>query len=216
MLKFLALGDSYTVGEGLSPAEAWPWQLVLKLRRKDVMIAPPEVIATTGWTSGELIQAMEAAKLQPPYDLVTLLIGVNNQYRGLDHGQYQTEFAQLLQQAITLAGGHREKVIVLSIPDWGVTPFAAGRDADAISAEIREFNRINARIAYREKVQYLNITEISRQAKHQPTLLAADRLHYSGLMYARWAEELLPKAWRALLPGKDIHIPLLYQNQEES
>lgn len=218
MLSFLALGDSYTIGEGVPAESAWPWQLVKALRRKDVLMATPHIIAQTGWTSGELNQALtqaeQAGGLRPPYSLVSLLIGVNNQYRGLPVSAYETEFNQLLARALELAGGLKEHVIVLSIPDWGVTPFAAGRDRAAIAAEIREFNRVNARAAYQQDLTYCNLTQISLLAKNAPILLAEDGLHYSPEMYRRWAELLLPKVWRIVAPDRDFHIPLLYPPEE--
>lgn len=213
MMKYLALGDSYTIGEGLPPEESFPWQLVRLLRQRDALMAAPEVLATTGWTSGELQQAIDQASFAPPYDLVTLCIGVNNQYRGLSPDTYAQEFAELLDQAIVFAGRRPEHVFVLSIPDWGVTPFAADRDSDQISAELRAFNRHNARLAYARQASYLNITEISKLARRDDSLLAADHLHYSAKMYKKWVEQLLPKVWRVLLPGKNLHVPLLYQQE---
>ena len=210
MLKFLALGDSYTLGEGLPAESSWPWLLVKALRRRDVLMAAPEIVARTGWTSGELLEALQTASCQPPYDLVSLAVGVNNQYRGLSLADYQQDFATLLEQAIALAG-RPQGVVVLSIPDWRLTPFAADRDRNEISREIRAFNQVNARLAYDLGIAYVNVTEISRQARYAAEMLAADGLHYSEAMYRRWLEILLPRCWKLLLPDKDMYIPLLYQ-----
>jgi lysophospholipase L1-like esterase len=177
--RFLALGDSYTIGEGVTPEERWPNQL---------RIGEPEIIARTGWTTGELSAAIDAASLQSPYDLVTLLIGVNNQYRGRGVEEYRREFAALLRRAIELAGGKPSRVIVVSIPDWGVTPFAAGRDRAAIAREIDSFNAVNRAEAWRAGARYADITPISRQ---KPELVASDGLHPSGAMYAEWARAIL-------------------------
>lgn len=214
MLKFLALGDSYTIGEGLDPSQNWPSQLVNRLRGKDVLIDQPHIIAQTGWTTAELLAAIEASEVHPPYDLVSVLIGVNNQYRGLPLAEYQSEFERLLQQAISYTHGP-ERVFVLSIPDWGVTPFAKDRDREQIKREIADFNRANARMAYQYGVQYLNITQIALLARHEPSLLAADQLHYSESMYRRWVTDFLPRIWHVLFPGTDINIPLLYQQEKQ-
>jgi lysophospholipase L1-like esterase len=141
--RFLALGDSYTIGESVAVADRWPNQLAAQLRKDGVEMADPEIIARTGWTTDELSSAIDAAKPKGPYALVTLLIGVNNQYRGRDAEQYRKEFAALLHRAIAFAGGDPKRVVVVSIPDWGVTPFAANRDRAKIGAEIDHFNAIN-------------------------------------------------------------------------
>ena len=174
-MRILALGDSYTIGEGVAPGERWPNQLGL---------GEPEIIARTGWTTDELNAAIDAAHPRGPYDLVTLLIGVNNQYRGRDADEYRREFAALLQRAIGFAGGDASRVLVVSIPDWGVTPFAQGRDRAAIAREIDRFNAINRAEAERVGAKYADVTGVSRQKPH---LLAPDGLHPSGAMYAEWA-----------------------------
>ncbi len=214
MLNYLALGDSYTIGEGLPLEDAWPHQLVRLMRRKETEIADPDIVAKTGWTTGELLKALESAQLSPPYDLVTLLIGVNNQYRGLSPEAYSQEFDQLLQHAINYAGGKRDRVFVVSIPDWGVTPYARenGREKNTVKLEIDAINRIAARACYREKVTFLNITELSRLAGREGTLLADDRLHYSAKMYRRWLDEILPKVWLNLFPGRDYLPPHVYRH----
>jgi lysophospholipase L1-like esterase len=178
--RYLALGDSYTIGESVPEVERFPNQLA-----RELGITPPLIIAKTGWTTDELNAAIDAADPQGPYDLVTLLIGVNNQYRGRDAGQYRGEFAALLRRAIGFAGGDAKKVIVVSIPDWGVTPFAEGRDRAKIAREIDLYNSINREEAARAGAQYADITAISRRA--DPELVAGDGLHPSGKQYSEWA-----------------------------
>jgi lysophospholipase L1-like esterase len=192
--RFLALGDSYTIGEGVSAAERWPVQLAARLRARGVPVGEPEIIARTGWTTDELAAALEQAAPQGPYDLVSLLIGVNNQYRGRDVEEYRAQFARLLERAIGLAGGEAGRVLVLSIPDWGVTPFAEGRDARAIAREIDAFNAANAAEARRLGARYVDVTGISRRARDEAGLIAGDGLHPSGEMYGRWAEAALEVA----------------------
>jgi lysophospholipase L1-like esterase len=193
MIKtYLALGDSYTIGEAVPEDNAFPYQLVSTLREKGVKFNKPEIIATTGWTTDELIKAIKEKDLKDKYDLVTLLIGVNNQYRGYSKENYQAEFKELLETALLFADGHNERVLVISIPDWGVTPFAekGDRDAAKISAEIDAFNAINREEALKAVVTYVDITPDSRKAATDMTLLANDGLHPSGKMYADWAEKL--------------------------
>ncbi len=191
-MRFLALGDSYTIGERVAEAERWPVQLVARLQEQGVPIAAPEIVAKTGWTTDELAAGIEAAQPQGPYDLVSLLIGVNNQYRGRSPEEYRGQFADLLQQAIVFAGDEPTRVVVLSIPDWGVTPFAARQDGAAIAAEIDAFNAINRAEAEQAGVWYVDVTAVSRQAATDPTLIADDDLHPSGEMYAAWVELALP------------------------
>jgi len=197
-MKFLALGDSYTIGESVPPTERWPVQLAALLRERGIPLEDPEIIAKTGWTTDELAAAIQRAAPQPPYALVSLLIGVNNQYRSWSQDTYRREFAALLQQAIDFAGGDPTHVIVLSIPDWGVTPFGARepreRTPEMISAEIAAFNIINQEETARFGARYVNITPISQGAADDLTLLASDQLHPSGKMYALWAEAALPDA----------------------
>lgn len=198
-VRFLALGDSYTIGEAVADKERWPMQLVQGLRNRGMAIADPYLVATTGWTTADLRQALTSAELSPPYDLVSLQIGVNNQYQGLEPLLYEQDFELLLRQAVELAGMRKHRVFVLSIPDWGVTPFAEGRDRAQITAEIDAYNRINARLSYQYGVQYLNITPISREAAKYPQLTAADGLHPSGEMYRRWVDQLIDRVRRELL-----------------
>lgn len=194
-MKFLALGDSYTIGEGVLPEERWPVQLAALLRARGFAVEEPDIVAKTGWTTDELVEGIIRASPSAPYDWVFLLIGVNNQYRGSPPEMYRQEFAELLLQAIDFAGGHPQRVIVLSIPDWGVTPFGAqdarGRSPAQISAEIAMFNAINREETLLMEAHYVDITPISQEARSDLSLLAPDQLHPSGKMYARWAEEVL-------------------------
>jgi lysophospholipase L1-like esterase len=190
-VRFLALGDSYTIGEGVRAEERWPVQLAARLRAKGLAVAAPEIIARTGWTTDELARAIDEAAPRGPYDLVSLLIGVNNQYRGRDVAEYREQFSALLERAIGLAGGEVGRVLVLSIPDWGVTPFAAGRDAAAIAGEIDAYNIVNAEEARRRGTRYVDVTATSRLARDESGLIAGDGLHPSGEMYRRWVEEVI-------------------------
>ena len=187
--SWLALGDSYTIGEALPLYESYPYQCVQLLRKAGLPFSAPEIIARTGWTTGELEQGIRQTLLQPPYDIVSLLIGVNNQYRGYPPEDYAAGFERLLQQALAFAGNRTQRVFVLSIPDWGATPFAGTRqnDVQPVSAAIDLFNQVNEGIARRYDVRRLDITPGSRMATTDNSLLAADQLHYSGKEYGRWA-----------------------------
>ncbi|MEO6925836.1 MAG: SGNH/GDSL hydrolase family protein [Rhodanobacter sp.] len=196
-LHYLALGDSYTIGESV-PAEArWPAELVERLRRAGVVIDDPQIVAVTGWTTDELTQGMDEASLVPAYDLVTLQIGVNNQYRGRSVEDYRGEFTGLLARAIMLAGNHPERVVVVSIPDWGVTRFAReqGRDPAAIAAALDAFNALASERARSVGAHFVDITPISRR---HPELVAADGLHPSAAQYALWVDAILPAVRKAL------------------
>ncbi|HTI96848.1 MAG TPA: GDSL-type esterase/lipase family protein [Rudaea sp.] len=199
--RFLALGDSYTIGEGVAADQNWPHQLAAALRARGVAIAEPEIVARTGWTTDELSAAMDAHAFHPPYALVTLLIGVNNQYRGRDVDNYRAEFRKLLERAIALAGGDARRVVVVSIPDWGVTRFGAesGRDLARIAREIDAFNAAAAAIATTLRVHYADVTAISRDRGGAADMLAADGLHPSAAMYARWTVAIAIQAQAALL-----------------
>lgn len=198
MIRYLALGDSYTIGEGVSVDQRWPMQLAARLRSQGIGVNEPIIVARTGWTTAELQSAIERSHPGGVFDLVSLQIGVNNQYRGLDLESYRLEFRMLLGQAIEFAGGDPQHVIVLSIPDWGVTPFAAGRDHDRIAQEIARFNAVNRQEADMAGVRYVDVTPESRKARSDPGLLAADGLHPSGRMYATWVDLVLPQARAAL------------------
>lgn len=190
-ITFLALGDSYTVGSSVSYSESFPVQTFALLKAQHVDIDTPEIIATNGWTTVNLMNSLAQNPPQhAPYTLVTLLIGVNNQYQGGSLEDYKAGFSQLLIQAISYAGNHKDHVTVLSIPDYSVTPFASGRDTAEIAKEIDAFNSANKQISLAAGVNYLDITGISREAKSDPSLIAADGLHPSGAQYGQWSKLL--------------------------
>ncbi|HVI45663.1 MAG TPA: SGNH/GDSL hydrolase family protein [Chitinophaga sp.] len=189
---YLALGDSYTIGECVAENESFPVQTVKLLRGSGLQVDYPEIIATTGWTTDELEQGIKAAGISRTFDMVTLLIGVNNQYRGRSAQEYAGEFTALLKKAIAFAGNDSSHVVVLSIPDWSVTPFAADREGDVIATAIDAFNAVNREIAQSMAVHYLDITHYTRQAAVDKELVASDGLHPSGKDYARWAQDLAP------------------------
>lgn len=191
MRSYLALGDSYTIGEGIPLYDSYPYQTVQILRKAGQTFFAPEIIARTGWTTDELAAVMARTRLLPRYDLVTLLIGVNNQYRGRDLEEYGVQFEQLLRQAIQLAQP-RGRVFVLSIPDWGVSPFssAQGKDRDAIAAAIDSFNTLARHITQAQGLPFIDITSHSRTQGSSPANFAADGLHPGAEQYAWWAERL--------------------------
>jgi lysophospholipase L1-like esterase len=197
-VRFLALGDSYTIGESVDEADRWPYQLARALRAKGVDVADPQIIATTGWTTDELSAGMDRAKPEGPYRLVTLLIGVNNQYRGRPLEEYRGQFVQLLERAVKLAGDKASRVVVVSIPDYGVTPFAANMDRAKVGREIDAFNAAAAEEAKKRGAAFVDITPGSRAAATDRSLVADDGLHPSGKMYGRWAAQVLPTAGKAL------------------
>jgi lysophospholipase L1-like esterase len=188
--RFLALGDSYTIGESVPAADNFPSQALYNLKNDEINFLEPEIIAKTGWTTGELQTAIDAHDFHPPYDFVSLLIGVNNQYRGRSVNEYEKEFESLLKQAIHYAGDHADHVIVISIPDWGVTPFANGRDRKQIAKEIDAYNEINRTISEKHKAYYLDITPWTREAANDTELIAKDGLHPSAKEYNRWAKKI--------------------------
>ena len=190
---FLALGDSYTIGQNVPSNDNFPNQTVQLLKSSGYDFKPAEIVATTGWTTDELQNNINSYTFTPPYDIVTLLIGVNNQYRGRPVDTYKPEFENLLKQAIQFAGGKANHVFVLSIPDWGVTPFASGRDRDQIAREIDEYNAANKNISEIYKVNYNDITPWTREAANDLSLVASDGLHPSAKEYKRWAEKLSDK-----------------------
>ncbi len=191
-LNYLALGDSYTIGEAVPPSQSYPYQLTASLNRQSLNVGVPKIIAVTGWTTDNLIGATaQSGVTTKKYDFVTLLIGVNDQYQGLSIDNYKIKFAQVLNTAISFANGDTSRVFVLSIPDYGVTPFANGQGA-VIGPEIDKFNAINKSISLAVSVNYLDITPISRTAATDPTLIAPDGLHPSGKMYTQWMNLLEP------------------------
>lgn len=189
---YLALGDSYTIGEQVPTAENFPHQLATMLNAQGFKVAEPVIIATTGWTTDELAAAIKERNIQETFSFVTLLIGVNNQYRGRDLDNYRQEYTQLLDIAIRYANGHVNNVFVLSIPDWGVTPFAEGRDRVQIAKDIDAYNNACKDITLAHKCHYLDITDSTRKNGTTPAYLAEDGLHPSGKEYKIWAERLAP------------------------
>lgn len=198
--NYLALGDSYTIGESVADTERFPEQLVKALEKNNIFVNTPEIIATTGWTTDELMAAIKEkeSKLLPKYDFVSLLIGVNNQYRGRNAEEYRAEFKELLMKSVSFTGGEKSKVFVVSIPDWGVTPFAEGRDRKKIGDEIDLYNKINKEETLREGIAYIDITSESRNAAADKSLIAGDGLHPSGKMYSEWVTLMLPQVTRML------------------
>lgn len=188
-LTYLALGDSYTIGEAVQLNESFPYQLAAQLKTYNLNVQTPKIIAKTGWTTDELQAAIKEANLQTSFDLVTLLIGVNNQYRGYSQTTYRAEFKALLQTALAFAGQNKKHVFVVSIPDWGVTPFGknSGRDIQAIAQEIDAFNVVNKEETLALGISYTDITPASRNALTDASLVASDGLHPSGKMYGEWA-----------------------------
>ena len=187
--SFLALGDSYTIGESVEENERWPNQMVSLLKVENINFTKPQIIATTGWTTSELQNGIQKANITETYDVVSLLIGVNNQYRGQSIDQYRKEFIQLLEQSINLASGKSSHVLVISIPDYGVTPFAKNSDTEKISREIDDYNKVNKEETLKLNAHYIEITEDSRLASSDLSLLASDQLHPSGKMYSLWAKK---------------------------
>lgn len=190
--RYLALGDSYTIGEQVTLHHSFPWQLVKKLREKGVIFADPVIIAITGWTTDELSAAIDLQSPPSNFDLVTLLIGVNNQYRGRSLQNYRKEFEQLLQKGIHLAADQPNHVFVLSIPDWGVTPFAQGKDRKKIADEIDRFNTACQEIALAHHCHFIDITASTRKNGNNADFLAPDLLHPSAKEYTAWVEKLYP------------------------
>lgn len=199
-LTYLALGDSYTIGQSVKQAESFPYQLQSLLKAQGSGVANPKIIAVTGWTTDELQAGIKKENLTGTYSFVTLLIGVNNQYRGYPINTYKKEFTELLQTAIAFAGGNKNKVFVISIPDWGTTPFGknSGRNTQTIANEIDSFNAASQEITLSAGVNYTNITPASRNAATDLLLVASDGLHPSAKMYTEWATALLPKVANAL------------------
>ena len=198
--SYLALGDSYTIGEGVPAAGTWPFLLAAALRARGIALDEPKVIATTGWTTDELAAAIDADPPQGPFALVSLLIGVNNQYRGRPLAEYRQQFEQLLQRAIALAGEDARRVLVLSIPDRGVTPFARehGRDAAVVAREIDDFNAAAHACCGDYNVAFVDITPTSREHGAEAAMLVDDALHPSAAMYRLWMEQALPAAERGV------------------
>jgi lysophospholipase L1-like esterase len=188
--SYLALGDSYTIGETLLLHESFPYQTVQLLRKKNHNFCAPEIIARTGWTSEELRSSLKNYRFMGRYDFVSLLIGVNNQYRGMEVMRYKEDFEELLQKAIELANGKKDRVAVLSIPDYSATPFTQDVDRDRVSKEVEVFNGVNKALSIQYKVPYVDITTGSREARNDAALVASDTLHPSAKEYEKWALKL--------------------------
>jgi len=199
-ITYLALGDSYTIGESVPLESNFPCQLSARLNSNGLDVGKPRIIAVTGWTTSELQAAIEVEALKQKFGLVTLLIGVNNQYRGESLEVYRKEFKELLQTAVDFAGGIKAHVFVVSIPDWGVTPYglSSGRDLQAVANEIDAFNAINKEETLAAGVSYTDITPGSRRASTAPDLVATDGLHYSAKMHGEWVDSLTPAILKAL------------------
>ncbi|WP_235296508.1 SGNH/GDSL hydrolase family protein [Portibacter marinus] len=193
-LNYLALGDSYTIGESVSETERFPYQLIHSEFSKPHDIGNYKIIARTGWTTRDLLDAMDKEVLEAgQWDFITLLIGVNNQYQGKPFSQYEKEFNELMDRAIALLEGDASRLIVVSIPDYSVTPFAASRDPEKIATELKRYNDYNEKIAKERDAQYVYITDLTQDAKDDLSLLAEDQLHPSGKNYGQWVERMVPK-----------------------
>ena len=189
-LRFLALGDSYTVGEGIFPEESWPYLLAQRLTSSGFPCNPPEIIAKTGWSSDELLAAVEAANPQGPYDIVTIMIGVNNQYRGRHRETIIDDLLRLVAIALALAGGKPERVYTISIPDWGCSPFGQTKNPRLIRRQIDAYNKVISVETRRRVSAFIDVTKLSRLATRVPQFNAADHLHPSGAMHHLWMERI--------------------------
>lgn len=190
--SFLALGDSYTIGESVSKDHRWPVQLTDSLQNRGIPMDEPKIIAKTGWTTANLQKAINDNQIHSNYDLVSLLIGVNNQYQDLEFEQFENEFEELLNQAISFADEKSLNVFVVSIPDYGATPFGQDRNPDQIAKELKRYNESAQNISEEYGVTFINITPLSKDALEIPALTADDNLHPSGKMYQQWVAKMLP------------------------
>lgn len=190
--SYLALGDSYTIGESVAENERFPVQLSARIETSGIPIKPAIIVAQTGWTTNELSAAIKQQKITGTFDIISLLIGVNNQYRGRDTDEYRLQLQDLLKTSIRYAGGNPKNLIVISIPDYGVTPFAKNRNPEKIAQEIDKFNKIKKEETQKVGANFIDITGISRRAKNQNNLLANDGLHPSGEMYRLWVKKIFP------------------------
>ncbi|MDQ6610749.1 MAG: SGNH/GDSL hydrolase family protein, partial [Bacteroidota bacterium] len=189
--SYLAFGDSYTIGEGLLLHQNFPYQTVSLLRKEGYDFSAPEIIAKTGWTTGDLEAAIQDHTLSSKYDFVSLLIGVNNQYRGQNILEYKNQFERLLKKSIALANNKPDHVLVISIPDYSFTPFGQALKADKITKEIDEYNTLNKALSIQYKTHYTDITDSTRKIKNNPSLVASDGLHPSAKEYEKWAKKLV-------------------------
>ncbi|MDQ6904813.1 MAG: SGNH/GDSL hydrolase family protein [Bacteroidota bacterium] len=189
---YLALGDSYTIGQSVADSQRFPVQAEQVLKQQNISLDNPDIVAVTGWTTGNLLSALDNNPPKKTYSVVTLLIGVNNQYQGRSIEEYKTQLSELLSRAIAYAANNKDHVFVISIPDYSVTPFARNSDTAKIAAEIDAFNAANKNLATMAGVHYIDITPISREVKNDPSLVAGDGLHPSGLQYKKWVALLAP------------------------
>lgn len=203
-VRYLALGDSYTIGEGVPEQGRWPVQLAALLRGEGWNVEPPRIVARTGWTVRDLLDALDNARPQGPFQLVTVLIGVNDQYRGRPPEVLRAGLRELLPRALELAGGHAPRVVVVTIPDWGVTRFARGQDRAAVAASIDAFNAVVREEAAQAGLTVVDVTALSRQAGSDAAYLVEDGLHPSAKAYGEWARAILPAARAAVqaAPGR--------------
>jgi acyl-CoA thioesterase I len=198
--SYLALGDSYTIGESVTEPERWPVILADTLAKTGTPVKTPRIIATTGWTTRDLLAALQNFNPETPFDVVSLMIGVNNQYQGRSIDEFRFELIQLLDKSIGYAGGDTQNVFVLSIPDWGMTPLGAAR-REQIGKEIDQFNAVVKAECDKKNIRFIDITVLTRTVLTDPSLLAKDRLHYSGSMHRLWANEVLSRATFNLRPS---------------
>ena len=199
-LSYLALGDSYTIGESVTEDQRWPLQLAKSLTSNVIAVSVPQIIAKTGWTTDELKAKIVSENITKKYDLVSLLIGVNNQYRGRSVEEFRKEYIDLLETAIKFSGNQPQHVFVVSIPDWGVTPFGRNSPKKSISEQIDLFNAVKKEETEKRGILFVDITPISRQAINDPSLIAGDGLHPSGKMYQLWTVKIIPELLKKLKP----------------
>jgi len=190
--KFLALGDSYTIGQSVEISERWPVQFLKELKINTSAIDTLQIIAQTGWRVDQLKEAMNSSNLEPPYGLVSLLIGVNNQFQGQNANDFRPEFIEILEKSLKLVENRTERLFVVSIPDWGASPYGFGTDRTKVSKEIDEFNSVVKEESEKRGLRYFDITAISRRALIDKTLIASDELHPSGKMYKLWVDKMIP------------------------
>ena len=191
--KFLALGDSYTIGQSVEVNERWPVQFLKELTATTNVIDTLQIIAQTGWRVDQLKEAMNSSDLEPPYGIVSLLIGVNNQYQGQNANDFRPEFIEILEKSLKLVENRTERLFVISIPDWGASPYGFGFDRAKVSKEINEFNSVVKEESEKRGLRYFDITAISRRALIDRTLIASDGLHPSGKMYKLWVDMMIPE-----------------------
>ena len=197
--SYLALGDSYTIGEGVGVEQSWPVQLVQRLNERGHKVAPPKIVAKTGWTTRNLITNFESEiDVHRDFHLVSILIGVNNQYQKRSLSEFEVELREIFRKAVTQSKLREKGVFALSIPDYSVTPFGAS-NADTIAVQIDRFNEVVRRVAQENNVVYYDITPISREAAVDRNLIAGDSLHPSALMYRRWVDSVIDGVEEKLL-----------------